>query len=222
MALGRTRKTKATTPAKVQPEATEADVEIAEPTLEVESTPEPEAQSQATEKETEVTAPTVTRTRNPIDTSHVAIAPSEDQESSGRNTRLDTDPVAQAVAQAEEGMWYDVRVEDAEDLDDEARTRKINGIKALLRRAGQKYERGISIDPKNHTDKVRFKTKPRRQVKSKAVTSNDVEHSGQVVGEPTNATDVGPTVVNDGGYDYDAEAQTAAANNDWNYDSNAA
>lgn len=161
----------------------------------------------------EASEETKKRTRAPIETGNVVIQPSEDQESSGRNTRLDTDPVPVAVRDAQEGLWYDVKLEvlddDAQVLSDEELAKRREGIKALLRRAGQHYGKGINIDPRDYPDKVRFKTGPRRQVKSRKSTVQET-----------------PPEVNmaaaDDGYDYSAELQTAQANQDWGYDSNAA
>lgn len=157
---------------------------------------------------------TTKRTRAPIETGAVVIAPSEDQSDAHRNTRLDTDPVPIAVRDAQAGLWYDVKLELLDDdgnvLSDEELAQRRNGIKALLRRAGQHFEKGINIDPRDYADKVRFKTGPRREVKRKST-------------EPSTPPEVNVTANSvDNGYDYNAEAEQAKANQGWNYDSNAA
>lgn len=208
---GRARKT---SKAKTEPETTteihgsEEDMTTAVEDYTQESDVTPETPEEPTK-----------RTRAPIDTGTVMILPSEDQESSGRNTRLDTDPVPVAVRDAQDGLWYDVVIEDADTVDADELNKRRDGIKTLLRRAGGHFGKGVNVDPRDYPNKVRFKTGPRRQVKSKKTTS-EPETAPEV--NMAAADTVEPTETVTDGYDYNAEAEQAQANQGWGYDSNAA
>lgn len=121
-----------------------------------------------------------TNKRAPLVVGEVSVEVDEDQTTSGKGTRMDTDPVALAVKNAEKGVWNRVRVEDAE---------KVTGVKSLLRRAGTYYGVGINIDPRDNLaddrgSYVRFKTDERRQVTRKAKDANaDGTPEGSVLGD---------------------------------------
>lgn len=209
------RASRKSTRAKVEPETVESDENM---------TTAVEEHTEAVDATPEASEETTKRVRAPIETGAVVIEPSEDQESGSRNTRLDTDPVPLAVKHASDGLWYDIKIEtvdpEGNPVSADEVAQRVTGIKALLRRAGQHYERGIRIDPRSYPDKVRFKTGPRRQNKKAEVAPE---------GEPATAPEVNMAAADESqteatqdGYDYDAEAQAAQANNSWGYDSNAA
>lgn len=102
------------------------------------------------------------KTRNTIDTSGVTIGDAIDLDDFGkRSTKLDTDPVAVAVRDAEIGKVVPLMVPDAS---------KVAGVKSLARRAATRRGVGINFDDRKVAEGVVFfkvsaekrKTKPKK------------------------------------------------------------
>lgn len=75
------------------------------------------------------------RTRNPVDVGTVTIGESQREIRSSRPSKMDTNEVALAVKNAEQGKRYEIAFEEG----------KADAIVSVLRRAGGYYQRGISI-----------------------------------------------------------------------------
>lgn len=84
------------------------------------------------------------RTRKPVDVGVVTIGVSTREIRSTRPSKLDTDPVAVAVRDAELGKRYEIAFEEG----------KQDAIVSVLRRAGAYYGRGVNIFLVDTDDKV--------------------------------------------------------------------
>jgi hypothetical protein len=113
------------------------------------------------------TAPQKRAPRKPIDVGDVVVTESTVTEFATRATPMDSNPVALAVKNAEQGRAYDLHV----DAD------KVKGVLSILRRAGQRYGVGVNIAPEpRQTDAegktiVTFKTGAKRVRGAKQATA---------------------------------------------------
>lgn len=120
--------------------------------------------------------------RAPIDTGTVRVEVAEDAGDFGqRTTKLDTDPVAVAVRDAQDGNVNVLHIEAG----------KGDGVRSIARRAAARLNRGIRFDNRYEADendpRILFKTGPKRQIRKKADEAAPVAEQAQT--EPTEVTE---------------------------------
>ena len=98
-------------------------------------------------------------TRKPVDVGSVEIVATGEPIPVHRTSKLDTNPVAQAVKNATDETLYTINGEPG----------KTKAIVSVLRRAGGRYARGVNIHKEDDaTGLVQFSTGKRRERKPKA------------------------------------------------------
>lgn len=131
---------------------------------------------------TDESTPAEKKTRQPVDVGEVTIAPSSATSLPTRDSKLDTEPLAVAVRDAEQGKVYDVLV----DAD------KVAAAESILVRAGARH--GVGVNKRVvHTDEpredgkvlIQFTTGPRRTRKAKVAQTDTPQEAPVAEAEPT-------------------------------------
>jgi hypothetical protein len=94
-----------------------------------------DAAQESTEATASAEATPAKRVRNPVEVGTVTIGASTREIRSNRPSKLDTNPVAVAVRDAEPGQQYEIKFDEG----------KSDAIISVLRRAGGYYKRGVNI-----------------------------------------------------------------------------
>jgi hypothetical protein len=103
------------------------------------------------------TTPAKKTERKPVEVGQVSVGvSSEPLAASQRRSKLDSNPVALAVRDAETGKTYDIKTE----------TGKEDAVVTILRRAGQRFGKGVKIRQFNGL--VKFEVGPRQSRPRKA------------------------------------------------------
>lgn len=119
------------------------------------------------EKANEGTTETKRAPRPSIDTSGIVVGDAvEDDGTFGkRASKLDTDPVAVAVREAEQGKWVPLMVGEGSTVD------SVRGIKSLVTRAASRAGLGVNFETKKLADGLLyFRTGEKRKVNRKPKT----------------------------------------------------